>query len=98
MYNKKTTSHDVWQELIGMFESQDVITEMFLRDYLQTLKMKEGESVIKHIQSFWSLLEQLSTAKALVINEDAILPLMRFMPLSYKAFITSMWRHLNIAL
>ncbi len=53
----KTTSHDVGQELIKMFESQDVITKMFLRDNLQTLKLREGESVVKHIQSFRSLLE-----------------------------------------
>jgi hypothetical protein len=33
MYNQ-TTSHDVWQELIKTFESQDAVTNMFLRDNL----------------------------------------------------------------
>jgi hypothetical protein len=32
----KTTSHDAWQELIKMFENQNAITKMFLRDNLQT--------------------------------------------------------------
>jgi hypothetical protein len=81
-----------------MFESQDAITKMFLRDNLQTLKMRECESVVKHIQSFWSLLEQLLATKVLVINEDALLSLMKSIPLSYKAFITSMWKHPNITL
>ncbi len=71
---------------------------MFLRDNLQTLKMRKGENIVNHIQSFWSLLEKLLATKALVINEDALLSLMRSMPLSYKAFITSMWKHPNIAL
>jgi hypothetical protein len=60
--------------------------------------MREGESVVKQIESFWSLLEKMSVAKTLVINEDALLSLMKSMPLSYKAFITSMWRHPNITL
>jgi hypothetical protein len=30
----KTTSHDAWQELIKMFESQDAMTKMFLKDNL----------------------------------------------------------------
>ncbi len=51
------TSHDAWQELFRMFESQDVVTKMFLKDNLQTLEMKEGEIVIKHFQSFLSWLE-----------------------------------------
>jgi len=42
------TSHDAWQELFRMFESQDVVTKMFLKDNLQTLEMKDGEIVIKH--------------------------------------------------
>jgi len=49
---------------------------MFLRDNLQTLKMREGESVVKHIQYFQSLLEQLLVVNAPVINDNAILSLM----------------------
>jgi flagellar biosynthesis/type III secretory pathway chaperone len=51
-----------------MFESQDVVTKMFLKDNLQTLEMKDGEIVIKHIQSFQSLLEKLSIAKTPITN------------------------------
>jgi hypothetical protein len=46
-----------------MFESQDVVTKMFLKDNLQTLEMKDDEIVIKHFRSFRSLLEQLSIAR-----------------------------------
>jgi hypothetical protein len=80
----KTTSHDVWQELIKMFETQDAVTKMFLRDNLQTLKMREGESVVKHIQSFRSLLEQLLVIGAPITNVDVVLSLMQYMPLSYR--------------
>ncbi len=53
-------------ELIQIFELKGAITEMFLKDKLQTLKMKEGENVTKHIHKFWSLFQQLIVAGTLV--------------------------------
>jgi hypothetical protein len=63
---------------------------MFLRDSLQTLKMNECESIIKHIQSLRSQFKQLLIARIVVANDDVILSLIKSMPLSYKAFMTSM--------
>jgi hypothetical protein len=40
----KLTSNEAWLELIQIFESMDEVTKMFLKDKLQTLKMKEGEN------------------------------------------------------
>jgi len=45
----KLTSNEVWLELIQIFESKDVVTKVFLKDKLQTIKMKKGENVTKHI-------------------------------------------------
>jgi hypothetical protein len=39
---------------------------MFLKDKLQTLKMKEGENVTKHIHKIWSLFQQLIVAGTFV--------------------------------
>jgi hypothetical protein len=64
----KITSHDAWQELFRIFESQKVVSKMFFKDNLQTLEMKDGEIVIKHFQHVRCLLEQLSIARAPVID------------------------------
>jgi hypothetical protein len=48
----KLTSNEAWLELIQIFESKDAVTKMFLKGKLQTLKMKEGENVTKHIHKF----------------------------------------------
>ena len=45
-----TTSNLAWQELIKIFESQDALTKMYLKDKLHTLKMKENDNVTKHIR------------------------------------------------
>jgi hypothetical protein len=65
---------------------------MFLRDNLQTSKVNECESMVKHIQSLRSQLKQLSITQIVVANDDVILSLMKSMPLSYKTFMTSMKR------
>ncbi len=46
---------------------------MVLKNNLQTLKMWETENVAKHIQSFQSLLEQLSTIGATLTNDDVVI-------------------------
>jgi hypothetical protein len=60
--------------------------------------MREGESVVKHIQSFQSLLKQLTIVSAPITNDDVILSLMQNMPLSYRTFRTSMRRQPTITL
>lgn len=69
---------------------------MVLINNLQTLKMWESENVVKHIQYFQSLLEQLSTIGATLTNDDVVLSLMRYTFLSYKTIIIFMQKQPNI--
>jgi hypothetical protein len=59
------TSLDAWNELIKLFESQDVVTKMYLKNELHTLKMKENENMTKHT-------EQLSTIGSLLLNDEDV--------------------------
>ena len=81
-----------------MFESQDAVTKMYLKDKLHTLKMKENESVTKHIHVFRSHLEQLSATGCPTQDDEAILTLMRSLPPSYRSFISSLRRQPGITL
>jgi hypothetical protein len=76
-------------ELIQIFELKGAVTKMFLKDKLQTLKMKEGENMTKHIHKFLYLLQQFTIARALVQGDKAILSFMRSMLTSYRLFISS---------
>ena len=84
-----TTSKEAWDELSRLFESQDSVTKMYLKEQLTILKMKDNDSMIKHIHTFRSLLDQLSAAGSPMSNEDAVLALMRSMPSSYRNFLIS---------
>jgi len=60
--------------------------------------MKDNDNVIKHIHTFRALLEQLSIIKSLVVDDEAILSLMRSMLIGYKTFINSMKQEPNLTL
>lgn len=57
-----------------IFESKDVATKKCSSNI--KIKMIENDNVIKHIHTFRALLEQLSIAKFLVINDETIISLM----------------------
>jgi len=40
-----------WKQLFRFFEAQDVVTHMYLKHQLHTLKMKECETITKHMHS-----------------------------------------------
>jgi hypothetical protein len=63
---------------------------MFLKDKLTTLKLKEGESLTQHIQTFQTILAQLTSVGITTSNKDENLSFMRSIPLSYKIFFTAL--------
>ena len=93
-----TTVASAWSELKRLFESQDTVTKMYLKDKLHTLKMKENNSVRKHIDIFHAYLQQLSATSSQVSDDKFILNLMRSMPPTYITFISSMRGQPNLTL
>jgi len=87
-----------WQELTRIFEFQDALIKMHLKNKLHTLKMRKSDSVIKHVHLFKPHLENLATARCQVEDEEAILALMQSLLPSYKIFISSLRRQLGITL
>lgn len=92
------TSKTAWDELLRLFQSQDPITKMYIMDTISSIKMKEGEQLMKHIQKFRTLLEQLNALGAPMGDEEAILNLMRSLPTSYRIVIRSLRRQPNLTL
>ena len=84
-----STSKEAWDELCQLFELQDSVTKMYLREQQMILKMKDNESMIRHLHTFRILLDQLSAAGSPMSDEDVVLALVRSMLLSYKNFLIS---------
>jgi len=72
MSNIKYTTRSLARINKTIFEYQDGVTKMFLKNNIQTLKMKEGEIIAKHIHTFRSKWEQLSIVRALIFEKDIL--------------------------
>jgi hypothetical protein len=77
------SSHEALVELCKLYESKDVVITMYLKDKLQSLKIRESNSVTKHIHLFQVILKQLVSPRRPVDDDDAILSLMHSMPYNY---------------
>jgi hypothetical protein len=69
-----------------MFQSQDVVAKMHLKDKFYTQKMKESYNVTKHIHLFRTNLHQLTHTNVAVLNDKTIICFTKNMPPSYKIF------------
>ncbi len=72
-----------------MFEAQDATTKMYLSDKLNAMKMRKNKNTKKYIHAFQSLLEQFSTMKALVNDENNVKSLMENMFTTYKSLLVA---------
>ena len=93
-----TTSHLAWSRLTSIFESQDVVTKMHLKDRLINLKMKDNTSIVKHIHNFRAHLEQLLATGSPLPDDEAAIMLMRRLPQNYQPFIRSLRRQAGLTL
>jgi hypothetical protein len=71
-----TTSKQAWAKISRLFESQDFVTKMYLREQLMVLKMKNNDSMVKHLYTFTSLLDQLLAVGSPTNDKENILALM----------------------
>jgi hypothetical protein len=69
---------------------------MYLKDKLQTLKMREYENVTKHIHLFQAFFEQLVTIGAVIFGDEMILSKMKTMSPSYNFFINLLRKQPNL--
>jgi len=56
-----STTHETWVALTNLYDAHDLVTKMYLKDKLATIKIKDGINFIKLIHSFQALLDQLNS-------------------------------------
>ena len=65
LYNhvaKETDPHTLWKNLENMYETKNAQVKIFLMWKMMNLKLKEGQSIAKHLNDFEGMIVQLSVA------------------------------------
>jgi len=94
------TANQAWTTLINIFESQDIVTRMHMKDKLLNLKMKENSSAVKHIHNFKAHLEQLLTTGSTLEDSEAVIILMRTesssrLSIFYSFLVKASWNYVT---
>ena len=57
----EATANTLWDKLRTLYQSKSLVNKLILQKKLYTLRMKDGDSVIKHLNTFNTLVSQLSS-------------------------------------
>ena len=50
--SKEATAKDLWEKLGNLYHSKSLVNKLFLRKKLYNLRMRDGDSVAEHLNSF----------------------------------------------
>eukprot|EP00253_Pinus_taeda_P022833 PITA_22833 len=65
-----------WDKLQTLYQSKSLVNKLFLRKKLYNLRMKDGDSVIEHLNTFNSMASQLASVDIKISYEDKCINLL----------------------
>ena len=80
----------VWRKLSDQFQKKTWANKLVLRRRLYSLKLKEGDSVQKHIREMTEIFEELTVIGDPVKEEDRVVHLLASLPESYNMLVTAL--------
>ena len=81
---------EVWHKLSDQFEKKSWANKLALRRKLYSLRLKENESVQKHIKSMIEIFESLSVIGHVVEEEDRVVHILASLPDSFQMLVTAL--------
>ena len=93
LYNhvaKETDPHTLWKNLENMYETKNAQTKIFLMRKLVNLKLKEGQSIVEHLNDFKGMIVQLSVVGLSLDDETRACLLLGSLPDSWNTLVVSL--------
>eukprot|EP00253_Pinus_taeda_P012502 PITA_12502 len=83
----EATEKTLWDKLGTLYQSMSLVNKLFLRKKLYNLRMKDGDSVIDHLNTFNIVVSQLPSVDIKISNEDKCTSLLCFLPDSWDSLV-----------
>jgi hypothetical protein len=81
--SRESTAKELWEQLGNFYDSKSLVNKLFLRKKLYNLRMEDGYSVRKHLNSFIVLVIQLVSVNITIAEEDKCITLSCSLPDSW---------------
>jgi len=76
----EATVKDLWDRLGTLYQSKSLVNKLFLQKKLYNLRMKEGDSVVEHLNTFNIVVSQLVYVDIKISDEDKCISLLGSLP------------------
>jgi hypothetical protein len=88
IFSEKTTT-DLWTKLESLYMTKSLTSIIYLKRQLYSLRMKEGTNVADHLNTFNTLIVQLTSMEVKFEDEDKAITLLCSFPESWDNLVTS---------
>jgi hypothetical protein len=66
----EATTKELWNKLGNLYQSKSMVNKLFMRKKLYNLRMRDGDSVTKHLNAFNTVVSQLLSIDIKISYED----------------------------
>ena len=74
--SEEATAKDLWEKLGKLYQSKSLVNKLFLRKKLYNLRMRDGDSVAEHLNTFNTVVSQLVSVDIKILDEDTCISLL----------------------
>lgn len=86
----------VWEKLANQFQKKTWANKLALRRKLYSLRLKDGESVQKHIKEMTEIFDGLAVIDDPITQEDRVVHLLASLPESYDILVTALEANVEV--
>ena len=93
LYNhvaRETNLYTLWKNLENMYKKKNAQANIFLMRKLMNMKLKEGQSIVEHMNDFKGMIKQLSVTGLSLDDETQACLLLNPLPNSWNTLVVSL--------
>jgi hypothetical protein len=92
---EEATTKDLWDKLGNLYQCKSLVNKIFLRKKLYNLRMRDGDSMVKHFNTFNTVVSQLVSVEIKISNEDKCIILLFSLPYSWDSLVVAIGSNTN---